>query len=225
MQAESAPAIGIFGGTFDPIHFAHLRVAEEARELLGLERLLLVPAADPPHKRGKTITPAAHRVAMVRLAVRGNEGFQVSKIEVGRQGRSYTIDTLRQLRQRHPRNRLVLLMGLDAFREIDTWKDYRAIFAAADIAVVTRPTVPLEPPRQMLPVAVRSDFRYSPQRNVALCRNGNRVSFLSVTALDIAATDIRERVRAGRSIRYLLPPAVERYIEREGLYRAGRSRS
>jgi nicotinate-nucleotide adenylyltransferase len=221
VPAAAARKVGVFGGTFDPIHLAHLRCAEEARELLDLDSILLVPSADPPHKRARAVTAARHRLAMAREAAAGHPSFRVSTLEIDRAGLSFTIDTLRQLGQSHPQWKLTLLMGIDAFAEIDTWKDYEAIFEEVDVAVLSRPPCPRDKLRALTPVAVRRHFRYSAGRNSLIHRNGNRVSFLSVSALDISASDIRDRVRKGRSIRYLVLPAVERYIEREKLYRAG----
>jgi nicotinate-nucleotide adenylyltransferase len=218
---QRAPCVGIFGGTFDPVHIGHLRCVEEAREILGLDRILLVPAADPPHKRGRSISPATHRLAMLRSAVRAHPAFRVSTIEIDRAGASFTIDTLRQIRADHPTWNLTLLMGTDAFAEIATWKEYLALFDIADFGVFSRPSGRVRSPRMALPVAVRSRFRYASDRNALINQTGKRVSFLSVSALDISATDIRSRVRHGRSIRFLVPDSVERYIEREHLYRAG----
>lgn len=221
VPAEGPRKVGIFGGTFDPIHIAHLRCAEEARELLELDSILLVPSADPPHKRARAVTAARHRLAMVRKSAAGHPSFQVSTIEIDRSGFSFSIDTLRQLARSHPHWKMTLLMGIDAFAEIDTWKEYGAIFEEADVAVLSRPPCPRHNLRDLTPVAVRRHFRYSSRRNSLIHENGNRVFFLSVSALDISASDIRDRVRQGRSIRYLVLPAVERYIEREQLYRAG----
>ncbi|MBX3026730.1 nicotinate-nucleotide adenylyltransferase [bacterium] len=213
-------SLGIFGGTFDPIHLGHLRCAEEAREQLGLDHILFIPAADPPHKPQRRITPATHRLAMVRLATAGNPRFRVSDIEIERRGPSYTVDTLRSLRLRlGPTARLVLLLGLDAFRDIGTWKDYRTLFTLADCAVWTRPPGARGRPRALLPVAARGDFCYADDQTTLIHRTGTRIQFLTVTALDISASNIRQRLRSGRSVRYLLPPAVERHVLREGLYR------
>jgi nicotinate-nucleotide adenylyltransferase len=210
--------IGVFGGTFDPIHIAHLRSAEEARTQVGLDQVLFVPAADPPHKT-RRITPAVHRLAMVRLATAGNAAFRVSTLEIDRGGRSYTVDTLRALRERLPGDTaLTLLIGLDAFCEIGTWKDYRTLFELADLAVWTRPPHRLRAPRALLPVAARGDFCYGHDHKTLRHRTGNQIRFLTVTALDISASAIRLRLRRGRSIRYLVPAAVERYLSRHRLY-------
>ncbi|MGD9762926.1 MAG: nicotinate-nucleotide adenylyltransferase [Candidatus Binatia bacterium] len=223
MSAGGGPArrrIGLFGGTFDPIHLGHLRSAEEAREQLALERVLFVPAGAPPHKRGRRITAAAHRLAMVRLAIAGHPAFQVSTVEVQRRGRSYTIDTVRTLaRQLPPDMRFALLVGLDAFRDIGTWKDFRALLGLVDVAVWTRPGARLAAPRALLPVAARGDFCYGPERTQLVHHTGTRIEFLTVTALDISASAIRQRLQRGQSVRYLVPAAVERYVTREGLYR------
>lgn len=222
----AAPRIGVFGGTFDPIHLAHLRCAEEAREQLGLDRILLVPAADPPHKSARRVTAAHHRLAMVKLAAAGNPHFRVSTVELERRGPSYTVDTLRSLRLRlAPATRLVLLLGLDAFREIGTWKDYRRLFTLADLAVWTRPPGVVRAARALLPVAARRDFCYAKDQRTLIHQTGTRIHFLTVTALDISASDIRRRLRRGQSVRYLLAPPVERYLSREGLYQRSRAAS
>jgi nicotinate-nucleotide adenylyltransferase len=210
--------IGVFGGTFDPIHVAHLRAAEEAREQLRLDQVLFIPAADPPHKT-RGITPAAHRLAMARLATAGHPAFRVSPIEIERGGRSYTVDTLRALRARLPADAaLTLLVGLDAFCDIGTWKEYRALFTLADLAVWSRPPLRLGALRALLPVAARADFCYGPNRKTLRHRTGNHIRFVTVTALDVSASAIRLRLQGGQSIRYLVPAAVERYLSRHRLY-------
>lgn len=215
--------IGIYGGTFDPIHFGHLRAAEEAREQLRLDEIWFVPCATPPHKRRRRVTPAPHRVAMARLATAGHPAFRVSTVELERGGRSYTIDTLRALQAKLPAVRLTLLLGLDAFREIGTWKDYRDLFALVDLAVWTRAAEHATDPRALIPVAAQRAFCYGPNRTTLVHRSGNTIHLLTVTALDISASDIRQRIQRGRSIRFLVPPAVERYLTREGLYTGSRA--
>jgi nicotinate-nucleotide adenylyltransferase len=128
----------VFGGTFDPPHLGHLVIAEEARVALGLDRVLLMPAASPPHKRVRLITPAAARVAMTRVAVRGNPAFEVSTIEARRRGPSYTVDTLRELKRLNPRTALTLILGEDSLRELGTWREPEQIAALARIAVARR---------------------------------------------------------------------------------------
>lgn len=213
--------LGIFGGTFDPIHFAHLRCAEEAREALSLDQVLFVPSASPPHKSG-TVASGVDRLAMVRRAIAGHPCFRASSIELDRPGRSYSIDTLRLLRQRFPEpTKFVFLLGLDAFREIGTWKDYTELFALTDLAVLSRPPHRLTSPRTLLPVAARRQFCYGSSRRMLVHTSGNRIVFLDVTALDISASDVRQRARRGHSIRYLVPSSVASYLERRRLYRHG----
>lgn len=224
-RAPGPQRIGILGGTFDPVHLAHLRVAEEAREALGLDRVLFVPAADPPHKQGRRISRAADRVAMLRLALAGNRRFGVSLLEIERARPSYSIDTLRELRARLPQSTaLTFIVGFDQFRVIGTWCEYRSLFALADLAVLSRPPYRLFRPRALLPVAARRDFCYA-NATTLIHSSGNRVLFLDVTALEISASDIRQRVGRGQSIRYLVPASVESHIRRHGLYTRGRSRS
>ncbi len=213
--------LGIFGGTFNPIHLAHLRCAEEVRETLGLDRVLFIPAAIPPHKQNHHIAAAVHRLAMVRLSIARNPHFAVSAVEIDRPGRSYSVDTLRILRARMPGARFTFLVGLDAFREIQTWKEYETLFALADLAVFSRPPDPLPAARALLPVAARRHFCYGPDRRTLVHESGNRIRLLQVTPLDISASDIRLRLRRGKSVRYLLAPAVEQYIHRHRLYRRG----
>jgi nicotinate-nucleotide adenylyltransferase len=213
--------IGILGGTFNPIHLGHLRSAEEIAEDLELERVLFIPSAEPPHKGRSNLAPAPHRMAMVRLAIARNPRFRASAVEIERGGRSYSVETLRQLRTRlGSEYELYFILGLDAFREIESWKEYAAIFALAHLVVISRPPAVLEAKRARVPVAVRSQFCYRPRRGW-IHRSGHTVLFRSVTPLAISASDIRSRLLRRGSIRYLVPPPVERYIARHGLYQRG----
>jgi nicotinate-nucleotide adenylyltransferase len=210
--------IGIFGGTFNPIHIGHLRSAEEVCETQGLDRILFVPSATPPHKRADGLVSAAHRLAMVRLAIAGNPRFRVSTIEIERAGRSFSVDTLRALRARQPRAHFAFILGIDAFREIATWKDFRSIFALCDLIVTSRPPLPAVALRPALPVAVRSEFCYRRTSGTLEHRTGNQIVFQRLSDLDISASTLRDRLRHGLSIRYLVPTSVDRYIARHGLY-------
>ena len=196
--------IGLFGGTFDPPHAGHLALAECAHEQLRLDRVLFVPAGTPPHKRGQPVSSAAARVAMTRLAVRGNPAFRVSTLEVRRRGPSLTLDTLRHLRLAFPGARLYLLMGADSLDEFRTWHEPGAIAALATLAVARRPG------------GVRAGRR--PRGGAPRAR---RVVWLDNPGLELSSSDIRARVRAGRSVRYLVPDAVAAYLARHRLYRIG----
>jgi nicotinate-nucleotide adenylyltransferase len=210
--------IGIFGGTFNPIHVAHLRSAEEVREAQRLDRILFIPSATPPHKGADGLVAAGHRLAMVKLGIAGNRHFRVSAIEIERGGPSYSVDTLRVLRARMPGARFTFIMGVDAFREIATWKDYRSLFALCDLVVTSRPPHLAAATLGALPVAVRSEFCYRPRIKVLEHRTGNRIIFQRVTDLSITASTLRHRLGCGLSVRYLVPTSVERYIARHRLY-------
>lgn len=210
--------VGVFGGTFNPIHCGHLRSAEEIAEALELERVLFIPSSEPPHKSRKNLAPAPHRLAMVRRAIAGNPRFRASSLEIKRGGRSFSVDTLRELHRRlGEETNLYFFMGLDAFRDIHSWKEYAEIFALAHVVVTSRPPDTVDPADVPLPVAVRRQFCYRPRRGW-IHRSGHTILFRSVTALDISASDIRSRLARGSSIRYLVPSSVERYIARHRLY-------
>lgn len=206
--------IGLYGGTFDPVHLAHLRTAEEVREALALDRVELVLSATPPHKEPGAALPVAHRRAMLELAVADAPGFAVNLSEIGRPGPSYSIDTIRATLGRTPDAAVTFVMGADAFADIETWKDHRDLFTLCDFCVISRPGAPEE----KLPIAVAKAFCYDPKRAVYVHRSGFTLRFLPVTALMISASDIRRRCAAGLSIRYLVPPAVAAYIATHGLY-------
>jgi len=192
--------VGLFGGTFDPVHMAHLRLAEEAREEFNLERVLFIPAAVPPHKSGWGISPFQDRYEMVRLAVAGNPAFEASDLEASRPGSSYSVDTVRELKARWPD--LAFLMGADQFLEIRTWKDPRELFALCRVVVFERPGFDLADTERMGP-EIRS-------LNYLRARTG---------LYSVSSSDIRGRMRAGKSLRYLVPEPVQEYILAHGLYK------
>ncbi len=212
--------IGILGGSFNPIHLGHLRAAEEVREAEALDEVLFVPAALPPHKEAPTLVTAAHRLKMVERAIAGVPGFRVSRLEIDRAGPSYSVDTLRALRAEvGERARLVFVLGIDAFRDFHTWKEHEAIFALCDVVVVTRPPAPAALGREEIPLAAREAFWYDSSSDGYRHRSGHVLRFQRITPLDISADRIRALLAAGRSIRFLVPPAVESYIAEHALYR------
>jgi nicotinate-nucleotide adenylyltransferase len=212
--------IGLFGGTFDPIHWGHLRSAEEVRETFNLDRVVFIPTSKPPHKRGQTTTLAHDRLAMVRLAVANNPRFKVSTIEIRRAGVSYSIDTVRYFVNRHKgKDALFFILGLDAFREIGTWKEFEQLFPLCNFIVTSRPGSHESNPLRGTSVAVRRLFCYDFKQNMYRHRSGTALHFSKVTDFAVSASDIRERVREGKSVRYLLPASVEAYIRKRGLYR------
>jgi len=215
---------GILGGTFNPIHLAHLRIAEEVRETCALDRIMFIPAAMPPHKDVAEDVPFARRLAMVQLAVADNRHFAVSALEGEREGKSYSVHTLEILRRENPGDEFFFIIGMDSFRDITSWREYRRLFELAHIVVAARPGIPDGGSPDLLPVAIRDDFCYDDAAQKLRHRSGNSVIFLTETRLDISSTRIRRLVAEGRSIRYLVPAPVENYIARHGFYR-GQERS
>jgi len=198
--------VGVLGGTFDPVHLGHLILADTAWEALALDRLLFVPAGNPWRKAGRPISPAHHRLAMVRLALTGSP-FEVWTGELERPGPSYTVDTLRQLQRELAGAQLFLVMGYDALLDLPNWHRPQEIISLALLAVASRPGT--------------DDEGALARLEASLPGLGERVIWLDMPPVGISATLVRERVRAGRSIRYLVPAAVEDYIRGHGLYRGG----
>ena len=210
------PAIGILGGTFDPIHLGHLRLAQEVAETLGLSEVRFIPGGTPPH-RALPQTPVANRVAMVKLALEGNPLFALDERETRRRGKSYTFDTLSELRaERGASCPLVLMLGADAFLGFESWHRWQEIFALAHIAVAHRPGSVLGE----MPMALADEFaRRRSNESPTVHRAAGGVIFeVPITALDISATQVRGLVRARRSARYLLAPAVLQYIHDNQLF-------
>jgi len=190
--------IGVLGGTFDPPHIAHLILAEQAREQVALDEVWFIPAGDPWRKANRDVTPAVHRIAMTRLVVEGVPGFLVDDCEVKRDGPTYTVDTLRELRERiHEDDELFLLLGEDALADIPNWRDPERLADNAYIVVAPREgaegpsTLPFDPLR-----VVRIEMPY----------------------VAVSSTDLRARARLGRSLRFFVPEAVAAYIEKNELY-------
>jgi nicotinate-nucleotide adenylyltransferase len=223
-----ATRVGIFGGTFNPIHLGHLRAAEEVREALGLERVIFVPAAQPPHKSGSgedPIAPATERLRWVRAAVEGQPGFEVDSLEVDRGGRSYSVDTLREIGARTAPELPVFALGCDAFAELGAWREPQALFSLAHFAVMTRPPVTRGSLAEWLPKCVRDDVEISADGLSGRHRvAATWIRLLPILALDISSSDIRARIRAGRSVRFLVPEAVREAVERNPLYAGGDAR-
>jgi nicotinate-nucleotide adenylyltransferase len=212
--------IGLFGGTFDPIHWGHLRSAEEVGETFGLERIFFIPAAIPPHKRGQTATPARDRLQMVRLAVAGNPRFRVSTVEIARTGVSYSIDTIREFAaQKRRGDALFFIIGLDAFREIGSWKNFAELFPLCSFIVTSRPGSKERDPLRGTGVAVKRLFCYDFKQKNYRHRSGTGIYFIELTDIAISASEVRELIRKRKSIRYLVPSSVAKYIKQRGLYR------
>lgn len=205
--ADGPRRIGILGGTFDPPHVGHLWLATLAVDAMGLDRMLFMPAAQPPHKSGQLVSRATDRLLMTRLAIAGNREFELSAIEMERPGPSYTIDSVEQLEGIYPADtRLFLLMAADSLAQIDTWREPDRLLERIEWIVGPRPGSPL------------------PDRSELEARFGERaarIHLLSGPSLDVSSSEIRRRVAAGRAIRYLVPRGVEELITDRGLYRRG----
>lgn len=212
--------IGLFGGTFDPIHWGHLRSAEEVREAFSLDRVIFVPASEPPLKKKKPAPTARQRFDMVSLAIASNRDFDVSDIELCRPGKSYTIDTLRHFKETQTRkDSLYFIVGLDAFREIGLWKDFEEIFPLCHFIVTSRPGCTAPMSLEGMPVAVKKLFCYDRFKKIYRHESGTFLYFFQLADIAISASEIRRRLMERKSIRYLVPPEVETYIERKRLYR------
>jgi len=195
--------LGIAGGTFDPIHIGHLIIAEVARQECHLDKVLFIPTGIPPHKTSYAVTPAVHRYEMVRIAIMDNPYFEISDIEVKREGFTYTVDTLRELRGIYPGNaEFFFIIGSDTLPEIKGWREASQVVKYCHFVVYSRPGYDVV------------------EREARLLRESMGASIYTVQGplLDISSTDIRDRIKQGKSIRYLVPPAVEEYIYKNRLY-------
>lgn len=186
--------IGILGGTFNPIHIGHLILAEEAREKLGLDKVIFVPTYLPPHKDNSDIAAALHRLRMLELALKSNKLFCVSDIEIKRNGRSYTIDTIKEFKEKYPKDDLYFIIGSDLLKYLDEWKDLSEILKMVKFIVATRPGYPLE----KIPSYIKT---------------------LPIRAVDISAFEVRSCIKENKSFRYLVADAVFNYIVKKRLYR------
>lgn len=206
--------LGIFGGTFNPVHLGHLRVAEEVRETLELEKILFVPSYLPPHKELDSGVPGSIRLEIVRRAVSSNPFFELSAFEVEQGGNSYSVRTIDHLRRLH-RTTPYFILGQDAFNEILTWYDAQHLFDLAHFAVMSRPGA-IRP--DLKDVLAEAASRFEKTSYGYVNSQGNRIIFVDVTPLDISSSKIRDLCRQGRSITYLVPREVEEYIRSERIY-------
>ena len=216
--------IGILGGTFNPVHLGHLRIAEEAREALSLDKIIFIPCYDPPHKDEAGIVSADLRMQMLELAVSDNPFFETSYMEHERGGKSYSIETLTRLREKYgDLAELFFIIGIDSYAEVGIWKSYAKLFDIADFVVVSRPLASDQkeeaPPLELLPVDIRDEFCYDPQQKIAAHSSGRCTYFLKTTMLDISSTRLRDCLANGKSVKYLMPLVVEKFINEKGLYK------
>lgn len=219
MEKSPKERLGIFGGTFNPIHYGHLRAAEEILEQFSLSEIVFVPARIPPHKHNNPIAAPEHRLRMVQLAIEDNPCFSLSDFELARKQTSYSIFTVKHFREEYGSGKeLFFLMGMDSFLEITTWKDYTQLFALTNIIVVSRPGFSDQDPANVLPVDVAKDFDYNPIQRVFTHISGSRLYIHQVLLLDISSSEVRRRVENQQPVQDLIPETIERYIVKHGLY-------
>ena len=225
---KKTSSVAIYGGTFDPFHNGHLRMAIEVRETLDIKTVFLVPSAHPPHKPRQPITPANHRLAMVQIAVAGIAGLEVLDLELRREGPSYSFLTVMEIKDAFPGSNILFLIGADAFSEITSWHRYKELLEACDFLLLPRTRAPHE-------TSFPSEVRLEPEKNrcyslrrMAGCSyrlpGGRKVLCPSLPILDISSSSIRKKVRSGKSIQGLITPEVEQYITEHELYQDRRRR-
>lgn len=212
--------LGIFGGTFNPIHYGHLRAAEEARERLGLGKILFVPSYNPPLKEAGLVS-AEHRYEMTRLATEANPFFNISDIECRRQGKSYSVDTLRELKELYPQKEFYFIIGLDSFMDMPAWYQPETLMELTNFVVISRPGYSfsaVSATRAMDAAVISGLDSCRMTGHETVLRSGKKLNLLNVTPFSISATAIRRLVVGGGSIKYLLPEKVESYIIANKLY-------
>lgn len=209
---------GLLGGSFNPVHNAHLRIAEEALAACLLDRVIFIPAADPPHKPLAGNVSFEHRSTMVRLAIAGHPGFEMSTIEAERGGKSYSIDTIRTYRERQPEEELFFIIGGDSFMEIGTWHRYDEIFRSCNLVVVERPGCPVTNRLDALPEAVRGEFTLESETGRLKHYSGMALIFITGAPLDISSTEIRRLAAGGADLTRYVPHDVAEYISQQRIY-------
>jgi nicotinate-nucleotide adenylyltransferase len=210
--------LGILGGTFDPIHNGHLRLAEEMHEELNLSKVLLMPGAQPPHKGGPLMAPFPDRLEMAKIGAACSDYLEACDIEGHRKGPSYSIETIRIIREKYGRQlELFFIMGSDAFKEIKTWKEYRDLFQLTNFVVIERPGFSLDETGifiESLGVGLKEECTED-----YINLHGHHVLLKKTTLMDISSTKIRQNIKAGKSINFTVPQKVKEYIIKKGLYK------
>lgn len=210
--------LGILGGTFNPIHFGHLRIAEEICEEMVLKKVLIMPGAQPPHKNGKEIVPFRDRLNMARIGAERSPDLEVIDIEGKRDGLSYSVETLKEIREQYEKDLdLYFIIGSDAFKEIRTWKEYEKLFDLTSFIVLERPGAPLSELGFFIE-SLNLNFRESDTKDHFSRPSGKHIFLKNVTMLDISSTKIRNAIACGKSVNFLIPEGVKQYIEKKGLY-------
>lgn len=210
---------GLLGGTFDPIHFGHLRAAEEMLKIFDLNRIFFIPSSRPPHKLEAEITSFYHREQMVRMAIEGNVSFSFSDVENLKEGKSYSVETVEYILNKYMEDlELYFIIGQDAFEAITTWKDWEKLLLLCNFAVMTRPGYEQRGLKNILPAEFSSRFSFDEEINGYKGPTGNFIYFRHVTYMDISSSRIRKMISNGESIRYLTPDNVRNYILKNSIY-------
>jgi nicotinate-nucleotide adenylyltransferase len=210
---------GLLGGTFDPIHFGHLRGAEEMMGILNLNRIIFVPSSRPPHKLEAQITSFHHREQMIKLAIEGNVNFSYSEVENLRAGKSYSVETVEYFLSKYIKDlELYFIVGQDAFQAITTWKNWEKLLLMCNFSIMTRPGYKDMKLEEIMPKDIASQFKYDETVDCYKGPTGYAIYFRHVSFLDISSSRIRSMAKENKSIRYLLPDAVRQYIFKNSLY-------
>jgi len=215
------PLTGLFGGTFNPIHCGHLKAAEEVLKYFSLDRIFFIPSYIPPHKNKKEVVSAQHRLKMVEIACKSQPKFQVSEVEARKPEPSYSIVTLKKLKEIFPGDKFYFIVGSDAFLEIETWRDYKQLLKECSFIVVSRPGFKLKSLRKVInniggETFITPEKPLAPGEKVSV---GKAVYYLEIDSVDISSSEIREKLQAGLPITGLVPAGVEGYIHQNNLYR------
>ncbi|MBT3365541.1 MAG: nicotinate-nucleotide adenylyltransferase [Nitrospina sp.] len=222
-MTDELKRVGVLGGTFDPIHNGHLGLAAETMQLFDLQKVLFIPVNQSPHKLHNPPASSKHRVAMLELALAQETAFSIELMEIEKGGVSYTIDTLSQLKERHPDWELFLILGADAFITMDTWKSYEDIFKLCDVLVGTRPDVEIKLPTKLGKMLGLKNIPLEKNNNslLATLNSATRktIRLYQIPPQDISSREIRQQVQAGKEIKKLLPLSVDHYIMKNQLYR------
>lgn len=212
--------IGLFGGTFNPIHSGHIKAARRVQEKFRLNKLLFIPSYIPPHKKSGMVASSTHRYRMVEQAVSSFPRFIPSAIEIEAGGKSYSIETLKKIQKIYPESWIFFIMGADAFLEIETWKDYQKLLQQCNFIVITRPGYDLGEAKKVLGKEyIPAIYWLSPEEEFdESMLSSAHIFFLPIETPDVSSTDIRQRIKFGNSIKGMVPDSVEKYIKKNGLY-------
>jgi len=211
--------VGLFGGTFNPVHYGHLKTADEIRRIFDLTRVIFIPTNISPHKEYEEVAPAHHRLAMLDRAVEDNPYFFTSDVELKRHDRSYSIETITYFTHTLGKElTLFFILGMDAFLEINTWKNYRQLFSLCNFIVMTRPGYEVKALHSVMPDQLMDDVTYRPDEKRFIHRSQLSTYFTEVTPVDISSHSIRALIKNGRSINSMLPEVVKQYVQEHKFY-------